>query len=112
MSENYTSREERRKKSTEGKGKQKPSGSGKPNKKKRGGIFRKIIVAILLLGIIGVIAGAATFFAMISDAPKIDDSMLKDPLSSKIYDKNMATKLQNLELIDVHMRIMMKFLNL
>lgn len=88
MSENYTSREERRKKSTEGKGKQKPSGSGKPNKKKRGGIFRKIIVAILLLGIIGVIAGAATFFAMISDAPKIDDAMLKDPLSSKIYDKN------------------------
>ncbi|WP_010284114.1 PBP1A family penicillin-binding protein [Bacillus timonensis] len=34
------------------------------------------------------IAGATTFFVMASGAPKLDESLLKDPLSSKVYDMN------------------------
>ncbi|WP_110112357.1 PBP1A family penicillin-binding protein [Bacillus sp. CGMCC 1.16541] len=86
MSENYTSREERRR--SQGDNKQKNKSSSSTPKKKRGGIFRKIVVVVLLLGFVSMIAGAGTFFALVSDAPKIDDSMLKDSLSSKIYDVN------------------------
>ncbi|MDQ0244048.1 penicillin-binding protein 1A [Bacillus fengqiuensis] len=85
MSENYTSREERRRQNqVQNKRKEKQP---KDNKRK-GGLFRKIIVAFLLLGIIGMVAGGATFFAFISGAPKIDESLLADPVSSKVYDKN------------------------
>ena len=45
-------------------------------KEEKGGLFRKIVAAVLLIGIIGLIAGVGTF-AMISDAPKVDDSVLK-----------------------------------
>jgi penicillin-binding protein 1A len=84
MSENYTSREERRRQQLQNKRRER-----KPKEKKRkGGLFRKMIVAILLVGIVGMVAGGSTFFAFISDAPKIDESLLKDPVSSKVYDKN------------------------
>ncbi len=33
-------------------------------------------------------AGVATFFVMIKDAPKLEKAKLVNPLSSKIYDKN------------------------
>ncbi|MFC3884207.1 PBP1A family penicillin-binding protein [Bacillus songklensis] len=85
MPENYTSREERRRQ-------QQPQNKRRERqpkeKKRKGGLFRKIIVAVLLLGIVGMVTGGATFFAFVSDAPKIDESLLKDPVSSKVYDKN------------------------
>ncbi|MFP3663925.1 PBP1A family penicillin-binding protein [Priestia sp. SIMBA_032] len=83
MSDNYRSREERRRAMNDNK----PEGKsqGKPKKKKKGGLFRKIVAAVLLIGIIGLIAGVGTFFAMISDAPKVDDSVLKNSFSSKVY---------------------------
>lgn len=34
------------------------------------------------------VAGATTFFVMASGAPPLDESLLKDPLSSKVYDKD------------------------
>jgi penicillin-binding protein 1A len=85
MSENYTSREERRRQSQV---QNKRKSTNKKEKKKKGGLFRKIIIAVLLLGIIGMVAGGATFFAFVSGAPKLDESLLADPVSSKVYDKN------------------------
>lgn len=60
MSDNYRSREERRRAMNDNK----PEGKsqGKPKKKKKGGLFRKIVAAVLLIGIIGLIAGVGTFF--------------------------------------------------
>ncbi|MCM3065679.1 PBP1A family penicillin-binding protein [Priestia flexa] len=89
MSDNYRSREERRRAMNDNKQTNKSQGN-----KKRGGIFRKIVAAVFILGIIGLIAGVGTFFALISDAPKVDDSVLKDSFSSKIYANDGKTVLK------------------
>ncbi len=78
MSEKYQSREERRH----------ANQKKKKRKKSKGGVFKRILLMILLIGIIGMVAGATTFFVMASGAPKLDESLLKDPLSSKVYDMN------------------------
>ncbi|PFJ51824.1 penicillin-binding protein [Bacillus cereus] len=83
MSENYRSREERRqvkKKKQPAAKKQKPKG--------KTSFFRKFLISCLLLGIVGLVAGVATFFVMIKDAPKLEKTKLVNPLSSKIYDKD------------------------
>ncbi|MFE6139420.1 PBP1A family penicillin-binding protein [Bacillus sp. NPDC057893] len=81
MSENYRSREERR----QVKKKKHPA-----SKKQQGktSFFRKFLISCLLLGIVGLVAGVATFFVMIKDAPKLEKAKLVNPLSSKIYDKD------------------------
>ena len=63
-------------------------------KKKQKGTFKKIFLALIALGIIGMLAGVATFAFMIQDTPKLDKALLKDPISSKIYDKdkNLVTE--------------------
>ncbi|PHB86722.1 penicillin-binding protein [Bacillus wiedmannii] len=83
MSENYRSREERRQVK---KKKQPASKTQKP--KGKTSFFRKFLITCLLLGIVGLVAGVATFFVMIKDAPKLEKAKLVNPLSSKIYDKN------------------------
>lgn len=80
MTEQYTSREERRKQQ-EKKSKQKGK---KPSK----GLFKKIFLILVALGITGIVAGAATFAYMIKDAPELDEKLLKDPISSQVYDMN------------------------
>ncbi|EJR57458.1 1A family penicillin-binding protein [Bacillus cereus VD115] len=83
MSENYRSREERRqvkKKKQPAAKKQKPKG--------KTSFFRKFLISCLLLGIVGLVAGVATFFVMIKDAPKLEKTKLVNPLSSKIYNKD------------------------
>ncbi|PFX63555.1 penicillin-binding protein [Bacillus wiedmannii] len=83
MSENYRSREERRqvkKKKQLAAKKQKPKG--------KTSFFRKFLISCLLLGIVGLVAGVATFFVMIKDAPKLEKTKLVNPLSSKIYNKD------------------------
>src|SRR5690606_6088119 len=79
MSEKYQSREERRLANQKNKKKRKKS-------KPKGSIFKRVLFIILLIGIIGMVAGATTFFVLASGAPKLDESLLKDPLSSKVYD--------------------------
>jgi penicillin-binding protein 1A len=83
MSENYRSRVER--KQAVGKSK-----NQKPKKKKRG-IAKKIILVLLAVGIIGMITGATTFYVLAKDAPPLDEALLKDPLSSKVLDRNGNT---------------------
>ncbi|MCI4060612.1 hypothetical protein MMK25_34215, partial [Bacillus cereus] len=50
--------------------------------------FRKFLITCLLLGVVGLVAGVATFFVMIKDAPNLEKAKLVNPLSSKISDKN------------------------
>ena len=83
MSENYRSRVERKQAAGNSK-KQKP-------KKKKRGIAKKIILVLLAVGIIGMITGATTFYVLASDAPPLDEALLKDPLSSKVLDRNGNT---------------------
>lgn len=80
MAEQYQSREERRKK-LQSKGKQK-------TKKKPAGIFKKVLLVLVVLGIVGIFAGVGTFAYLVKDAPKLDPKLLKDPISSKILDKD------------------------
>ncbi len=80
MSDQYQSREERRKK-LQSKGNPKP-------KKKSGGLVKKIFLALVALGIIGILAGVGTFAYLVKDAPVLDPKLLKDPIPSKILDKD------------------------
>ena len=79
MSEKYQSREERRKQlaAKQNKGKKKPSG-----------LFKRFFLILVALGIAGLLVGAGTFAFMIKDAPKLDEKLLKDPIPSKILDKD------------------------
>ncbi|WP_416826706.1 PBP1A family penicillin-binding protein [Ectobacillus polymachus] len=87
MSDNYRSREERRQAEKVKQGQQgQQVNDAKPRKK--GSFLKKFLVACLLIGIVTLGAGVATFFAMIKDAPKIDESKLADPVSTKFYDKD------------------------
>ncbi|MGG3469614.1 PBP1A family penicillin-binding protein [Neobacillus pocheonensis] len=82
MAEQYQSREERRKKL---------QATGKQNekaKKKSGGIFKKIFLSLVVLGIVGILAGVGTFAYLVKDAPKLDPKLLKDPIPSKVLDKD------------------------
>jgi penicillin-binding protein 1A len=80
MAEQFQSREERRKHLN--------ANSGNKDKKKSGGLFKKIFLTLIALGIVGMLAGVATFAYMIKDAPKLDPKLLKDPIASKILDRN------------------------
>ncbi|MED4204180.1 PBP1A family penicillin-binding protein [Neobacillus mesonae] len=80
MADQYQSREERRKKLQE-KGKQKP-------RKKQKGLFKKIFLSLVILGIVCIIAGVGTFAYLVKDTPPLDPKLLKDPIPSKILDKN------------------------
>ena len=82
MSEEYQSREERRKQQNAAKNKQ------KANKKSKGSLFKRILLVLVALGIIGIVAGAATFAYMIKDTPKLDANTLKAAIPSEIYDKD------------------------
>lgn len=91
MSDTYRSREERKqaeRKKQEGQTSEKPKKAEKPKKKRS--FLKKFLIACLLTGIVVLGAGVSTFFAMVKDAPKIDESKLADPLSTKFYDRNNA----------------------
>ncbi|WLR56580.1 PBP1A family penicillin-binding protein [Mesobacillus subterraneus] len=81
MAQKPQTREERRKQQA---AKTKKTKGKKANK----GTFKKIFLTLIALGIIGMLTGIATFAFMIQDTPKLDESLLKDPISSKIYDKD------------------------
>ncbi|CAH2715776.1 Penicillin-binding protein 1A/1B [Neobacillus rhizosphaerae] len=80
MSQQYQSREERRKKLQ--------STGNQKTKKKSGGLFKKIFLSLVVIGIVGILAGVGTFAYLVKDAPKLDPKLLKDPIPSKILDKD------------------------
>jgi penicillin-binding protein 1A len=79
MSEKYQSREDRR---------NKLSGQKKKGKKKTAGLWKKVFLSLVIIGLIGAIAGGVTIAMIIKDTPKLDEELLKDPVSSKILDKD------------------------
>ncbi len=87
MAQKPQTREERRRQ-------QSAKNKNTKGKKVKKGMFKKIFLTLIVLGIIGMLTGIATFAYMIQDTPKLDETMLKDPISSKIYDKdkNLVTE--------------------
>lgn len=78
MAEKYKTRGERRQ----------IAESQKKSQKKPKKLLKKIFLVLITIGIIGLLAGGVTFAYFISDAPKLNEKLLKDPIASKIYDKN------------------------
>ncbi|MEF2095690.1 PBP1A family penicillin-binding protein [Bacillus sp. CFBP9009] len=82
MAEKYNTREERRKQGqTQKKGQ-------KTGPKKPTNMLKRIFLILVTIGIIGLVAGGAAMAYFISDAPKLDAKLLKDPVTSKILDEN------------------------
>ena len=77
MTDKTQSREERRKQNKNNRSKK---------EKKKSGWFKKIMLTLLIVILAGLIGGIATFAYYASTAPELDESLLKDPISSKIYD--------------------------
>lgn len=66
---------------------QKNKKSRKP-KTSAGKWIKRIVLAIVLIGVIGFLSGAALFGYYVSKAPELDEDALKDPISSEFYDIN------------------------
>ena len=58
------------------------------NKTTAGKWFKRIVLTIVLLGVVGFASGAALFGYYVSKAPDLDEELLKDPVSSEFYDVN------------------------
>ncbi|MDN4608705.1 transglycosylase domain-containing protein [Sporosarcina highlanderae] len=56
--------------------------------KKNGNIIKKIILAIVAIGLAVFVGGLGLFAFYASSAPDLDESLLKDPLTSNIADRN------------------------
>jgi penicillin-binding protein 1A len=78
MSDQYKSREERRK-ALQGNSRSNSSGSS---------LFKKVLFSLLALFVVGTIAGGVTFAVLVSDAPSLDEEKMKTPYSSIVYDKD------------------------
>lgn len=50
--------------------------------------LKRILIAIVTIGIVGFISGAGLFAYYASKAPDLDEELLKDPISSEFYDVN------------------------
>lgn len=67
---------------------QKSSRKHKKTPKKKKGLVKTILKAIVVIGLLFLMAGAGLFAYYASTAPALDESLLKDPLSSKVLDRN------------------------
>lgn len=79
MSGEYKSREQRRKAQQSQK---------KKKKAKKSNVWKKIFIAIMVMGILGMIGGGVTVAYYVSDAPTFNEDQLKGNLSSKVFDMN------------------------
>jgi penicillin-binding protein 1A len=52
------------------------------------GLFKKIFLACLFVGLAGLLFGGVLFAYYASSAPELDEESLKDPISSEFYDIN------------------------
>ena len=50
--------------------------------------LKRILLAIVTIGIVGLVSGAGLFAYYASKAPDLDEELLKDPISSEFYDVN------------------------
>ncbi|WP_088068891.1 transglycosylase domain-containing protein [Gottfriedia luciferensis] len=78
MSNEYRSREERKRL-------EKPS---KDTEKRPEGLWKKITVSLLTIVVVLILVGVGIFYYLVSGAPALDESKLKVPISSTIVDKD------------------------
>ena len=78
MTENNHSRVERRKKIQE---EQRSSKNQKPKKR----FWKKFLYFSLIVGIVLFLIGVGAIILIIKDAPKFDETLLKNPLSSSLF---------------------------
>ncbi|PSL50541.1 penicillin-binding protein 1A [Salsuginibacillus halophilus] len=102
MANEYNSRTERRRAQESGKSKQKKTN----NTSNKRGWLKKTLIAFLILGIIGIVAGGVTAFAIIRDAPPLDEDELVFSEAAEFYDANneFVTQLEGTEnrsLVDI-----------
>ncbi|MBC1935409.1 PBP1A family penicillin-binding protein [Listeria grandensis] len=64
---------------------QKSTGKGR---RITGNVVKVVFFTALFLAFAGIASGATAFYSYAKEAPKLTDSKLRDPLSSKILDKN------------------------
>ncbi|WP_391121830.1 PBP1A family penicillin-binding protein [Psychrobacillus sp. L3] len=50
--------------------------------------FKRIIITVCILGVLGLIGGGSLFAYYASTAPELDETSLKDPISPKLLDAN------------------------
>lgn len=50
--------------------------------------IKRTILTIFLVGLVGVLTGLGFFAYYVSQAPELDEELLKDPLSAEFYDKD------------------------
>ncbi|MFJ7745950.1 PBP1A family penicillin-binding protein [Peribacillus sp. NPDC097295] len=81
MAEKYNTREERRRQG------QSQKKTPKKGPKKPTNMLKRVFLILVAIGIICLVVGGATLAYFISDAPKLDEKLLKDPVTSKILDK-------------------------
>lgn len=79
MSDNINSRVERRKA-------QENSRNKKPKNTK--GVIKKVFLSLVILGFAILIGGAGLFLFYASSSPKLDEELLRDPVSSEFIDPN------------------------
>ncbi|MGN7479227.1 transglycosylase domain-containing protein [Solibacillus silvestris] len=60
----------------------------KKTKTSAGKWIKRIVLTIVLVGVLGLLSGAALFGYYVSKAPELDEELLKDPISSEFYDVN------------------------
>ncbi|OZI11700.1 penicillin-binding protein [Bacillaceae bacterium SAS-127] len=85
MSDQYSSRTERRKQQKKRPAKKSETTKAKSNKRS---IVKKVFLTLVVLMFLSLAAGVGTFAFMVKDTPDLDAALLRDPISSKIYDKD------------------------
>ncbi|QFT89361.1 Penicillin-binding protein 1A/1B [Bacillus sp. THAF10] len=84
MSDKYQTREQRRKAMQD----EKNLGKGTKKKTSKKATFKKVFLAALIVGIVGLLTGIGTFAYYVSSTPPLDETLLKVPVPSKVYDMN------------------------
>ena len=79
---------EKRKTREEIKRERQKNNRSKKTKTSAGNWVKRIVMAIVLIGALGFLSGAALFGYYVSKAPELDEELLKDPISSEFYDVN------------------------
>ncbi|WP_052449617.1 penicillin-binding protein 1A [Neobacillus jeddahensis] len=82
MTEDYSSRTERKKIQEQ---QQQRASKQNKNKGPRKISWKKVLYICLTIGLVMFLAGVGAFLWIIKDAPKFDETLLKDPLSSQVY---------------------------